>query len=86
MPKYVKRPVEIEALQWTGDNKHDILQFCHRCFMQYDATVLNPNLKVNTLEGIMEASKGDYIIRGIKGEFYPCKEDVFELTYDKVKD
>ena len=44
----------------------------------------NPTLKINTLEGIMTASVGDYIIKGVQGEFYPCKPDIFEQTYEEI--
>ena len=46
----------------------------------------NPYLKIETLEGIMKASVGDYIIKGVNGEFYPCKPDIFEKTYERVTD
>lgn len=46
----------------------------------------NPYLKIETLEGIMKASVGDYIIKGVNGEFYPCKPDIFEKTYERVID
>lgn len=46
----------------------------------------NPYLKIETLEGIMKVSVGDYIIKGVNGEFYPCKPDIFEKTYERVID
>ena len=81
--KYTKKPVTIEALQWTGENVSEIFEFCS---MSYRA-IINPEtsemgLIIQTLEGPMTASIGDYIIKGIKGEFYPCKPDIFALTYD----
>lgn len=81
MPKfYKKRPIVIQAVQWTGDNQTEMLKFCERCFSKME----KDNLVVVTLEGDMTASVGDYIIRGIQGEFYPCKPDIFELTYETV--
>ena len=81
MPKfYKKRPIVIQAVQWTGDNQAEMLKFCERCFSKME----KDNLVVVTLEGDMTASVGDYIIRGIQGEFYPCKPDIFELTYETV--
>lgn len=79
--KYRKKPVEIEAVQWTGNNlaelrKMDGFDMRHVCF--------DGVLKIATLEGIMTASIGDYIIKGVQGEFYPCKPDIFEQTYDEV--
>lgn len=82
MPKYTKKPVEIEAVLWTGENLVEILNFCSQCFSYEKNNV--PMLTISTLEGNMSASIGDYIIKGVKGEFYACKPDVFLLTYDKV--
>jgi hypothetical protein len=86
MPKYVKRPVVIDALQWTGKNKEEILKFCTKGYLTYSNAKLEPELKIQTLEGLMTATVGDYIIMGVKGEFYPCKPDIFVLTYDKVNE
>jgi hypothetical protein len=82
MPKFVNKPIEIEALQWVGTNLNEILEFSPSCF-SYERNKI-PVLAVSTLEGTMTASLGDYIIKGIKGEFYPCKPDIFLLTYDQV--
>jgi len=75
---YKKKPVVIQAVQWTGENSTEILDFCNRCHIK------SKDLTVSTLEGVMSASIGDYIIRGVQGEFYPCKADIFELTYETV--
>lgn len=80
MAKYIKKPVEIEAIQWNGENLNEIVMFTNMHNLQYGES----KLKINTLEGNMIASIGDYIVKGIKGEFYPCKPDIFEQTYDKV--
>lgn len=82
MPKYVKKPVVIEAVQWTGENTNDILAFCDDCF-SYEKNNVRI-LVINTLEGTMKASPMDFIIKGVKGEFYACKPDVFVMTYDEV--
>lgn len=84
MPKYIKKPVEIEAVQWTGENLLEVLNFCSSCF-SYERNGQQV-LTISTLEGNMNASHGDFIIKGIKGEFYACKPDIFEMTYDKVID
>jgi hypothetical protein len=76
--KYVKKPIIVEAIQWNGRNTEDILKFCKVA----EATLFDITIK--TLEGNMKAEIGDYIIKGIKGEFYPCKADIFEETYDQV--
>jgi hypothetical protein len=80
--RYTKKPVEIEALQWTGENTKEIVAFCSDCF-SYQKDNVNV-LVINTLEGTMKASIGDYVIKGIKGEFYACKPDIFVMTYDEV--
>lgn len=80
MTKYIKKPVEIEAIQWNGENLNEIVMFTNMHNLQYGES----KLKIKTLEGNIIASIGDYIVKGIKGEFYPCKPDIFEQTYDKV--
>lgn len=84
MHKYRKKPVEIEAIQWTGDNRDEIWEFCPLSYFNTDLETGMLSLMVQTLEGFMQASIGDYIIKGVKGEFYPCKPDIFDMTYDKV--
>jgi hypothetical protein len=90
---YRKRPVEVEALQWDPSTKEGIaamLRFCPVAGLPPSPTparwVPTPNLKlhVKTLEGWLEASPGDYIVRGVRGEFYPVKPDIFEATYERV--
>jgi len=76
--KYRKKPVEIDAIQWTGDNRLEIFDFCNMSYIN------DQELRIQTLEGSMIASVGDYIIKGVKGEFYPCKPDIFEMTYEKI--
>ena len=87
--KYRKKPVIIEAIQFE-DNSDRIIEI-HE-FMGGDTIRVNyedknnPYLKIETLEDIMKASVGDYIIKGVNGEFYPCKPDIFEKTYERVID
>lgn len=87
--KYRKKPVIIEAIQFE-DNSDRIIEI-HE-FMGGDTIRVNyedkdnPYLEIETLEGIMKASVGDYIIKGVNGEFYPCKPDIFEKTYERVID
>ena len=91
MAKYRKKPVVIEAVQWTGDNLREIIDFTglHESakkwtWEEYEKVVALQGLKIFTLEGPLNASPGDYIIKGVQGEFYPCKPDIFEATYDSV--
>jgi hypothetical protein len=79
MAEYRKKPVIIEAIEWTGENESEILTFTDG-----KARLSIGELFIDTLEGTMKASIGDYIIKGVKGEFYPCKPDIFEQTYDLV--
>lgn len=81
--KYRKKPVVIEAVQWTGDNLVEVSQFI-MAHGSYNG--ISKIIKIETLEGTMMANIGDYIIKGIKGEFYPCKPDIFEQTYEECDD
>lgn len=90
--KYRKKPVVVEALQWTGINLSEMREFCpvaditiHDAAWEAGVGAPTAVLKIHTLEGVMGASKGDYIIRGVNGEFYPCKPDIFEKTYEPVE-
>lgn len=78
--KYKKKPVVIEAIQWTGTNIKDISKFTDSSTDQPFKRLGN-ELFIITLEGEMRADINDYIIKGVKGEFYPCKPDVFKQTY-----
>jgi hypothetical protein len=81
MPRYRKKPVVIEAVQFTGRNNAECLAFCP---IARDPVDKKPNLIIPTLEGEMVVSINDFIIKGVKGEFYPCKPDIFEATYEPV--
>lgn len=74
--KFRKRPVEVEAVQYL--NSADIHEFCGDKVRE---PVGETYLEIDTLEGVMRANLGDYIIKGVEGEFYPCKPDIFEKTY-----
>lgn len=79
--RYKTRPCEIEAIQWTGKNIIELLDWGQGKILWNDAD----DLFIDTLEGRMKASINDYIIKGLRGEFYPCKPDVFEKKYEKIK-
>jgi hypothetical protein len=83
MPKFRKKPVVIEAVQWTGDNLMEVFALTNAQELGED--FISDDLTIPTLEGEMTARKGDYIIKGIKGEIYPCKPDIFEATYELVE-
>jgi len=88
MRKYRKKPAIIEAIQFF-DDAETLIRLSE--FMNDDVRVDysipdRPVLKIQTLEGEHIASIGDYIIKGIKGEFYPCKPDIFEMTYKAIEE
>ncbi len=94
--RYRKLPVEIEAIQFTGDNSDEVVQWG---VDEIESGEWNLNgigsplkwtnwvrcLAIYTLEGEMLALPGDYIIRGVAGELYPCKEEIFQQTYEEVE-
>ena len=85
--KYRKKPVVIEAIQYTGDNENEIISWAHKGLPDIANSIIIKGvycLNIRTLEGVMNSFKGDWIIKGIKGEFYPCKPDIFEATYEKA--
>lgn len=84
MNRYKKKPVIIEAIQFidTTDRIIEIQEFVGRDLRIDYADPKNPIMKIETLEGTMNASVGDFIIKGVNGEFYPCKPDIFEKTYE----
>lgn len=83
--KFRKKPVVIEAIQWKGDNLKEIEAFINQG-APYGNTENPEALVIHTLEGDHRADIGAWIIKGIHGEFYPCKPDIFEKTYEPVKD
>jgi hypothetical protein len=89
MGMYRKKPVVIEAIQWDGNNQGKIADFMKVMIRTKTSPEEgNPSGKITieTLEGDMTASIGDFIIKGVQGEFYPCKPDIFEKTYEEVWD
>jgi hypothetical protein len=79
---YRKRPVQIEAIQFTGHNDDEIAAFVGN--KGFDPIDNRPTWQIHTLEGVMTAEVGDYIIKGVAGEFYPCKPDIFWQTYEQI--
>lgn len=86
--KYRKKPIVIEAIQWTGHNKDEIRDFVKKDFSFHTDTQIDDHvdLYIFTLEGNHKAQVGDMIIKGVKGEFYPCKPDIFEMIYELAPD
>jgi hypothetical protein len=96
MAKYRKKPVVIEAFKWTGDSRQKeepkwIVEALRRkgAFINFEPNETGeeaiPYLLIKTLEGDMKAYQGDYIIKGVNGEIYPCKPDIFSKTYELVE-
>ena len=94
--KYIKKPVQIEAIQLKEDNIIEVFDFLDGAnykqtksseeLEDFSQMILKQGyIEIETLEGIMKANFGDYIIKGIKGEFYPCKPDIFQATYKEVR-
>jgi hypothetical protein len=91
--QFRKKPVVIEAVQWNSKSKNfdEVMNFMQNFYgnkLNYEnaeeLAYQTKQLQIQTLEGIMVASDGDWIIKGVNGEFYPCKPDIFEKTYEKV--
>lgn len=87
--RFRKKPVVIEAFKWTGDEhqtedpdwacealKKGIMKF-------HNIGTESVTIKIRTLEGQMTVNRGDWIIKGVKGELYPCKDDIFKMTYER---
>jgi hypothetical protein len=98
MKRYRKKPIEVEVQRWTGQNHIQMYNFLESQSANYDKDIkdqganfyidhfkVSGGLVIKTLEGEHKASIGDYIIKGIKGEFYPCKPEIFEQTYEEVQ-
>lgn len=81
MPYYRKKPVPVEAHQYTGDNFIELQNWSEGSVAMDDDS---NNVFVATLEGLMFFDEGDYVIKGVHGEFYPCKGDIFEETYEEM--
>jgi len=79
--KYRKKPVEVEAIQYDGFHTGKLNNFCGDKIVE----PVDGSPFIRTLEGDMIISKGDYVIKGVNGEFYPCKPEIFEKTYEKVE-
>lgn len=91
--KYRKKPVVVEAFRfgfddmpkWFIDNKNWTREIINYAYNGYGTPIEDACCKIKTLEGIMTASYGDYVIKGVHGELYPCKADIFEETYELVE-
>lgn len=87
MAKFRKKPIVIEAVQFDGNNHKEVLSFVYPDLSEdalNGATIMRLPIVIETLEGDMTASRFDWIIKGVNGEFYPCKPEIFEKTYEAI--
>lgn len=93
MGKYKKKPIVVEAIRWTGSNLEEIRNFVgsdlieeyvELCDIKRTLKKMLVDIAIDTLEGTMKVDYGDYIIKDVNNELYPCKPDVFEQTYEEV--
>ena len=86
--KFRKKPVVVEAMQHTSETREEIIAWSGAGHVGIDedgAEYELANLRISTLEGVMRCDLGDWIIKGVKGEFYPCKPDIFAATYEPAE-
>lgn len=84
MAKYRKKPVEIEAVLWDGNKVSEVTPWISEALENGVIIRYGDKVLIFTLEGKLYANPGDYIIKGVKGELYPCKPDIFNATYEKL--
>jgi hypothetical protein len=83
--KFRKKPVVVDSMQFTMESKNQCYNFVRgNCFAHFVNG--EPALTIETLEGNMTAREGDWVIKGVNGEFYPCKQDIFEKTYEPIEE
>lgn len=84
MNQYRKKPVVVEAIQWNGENEVEVSRLMNE--KTFSVQYPENTITIFTFEGEMTANLGDWIIKGVKGEFYPVKPDIFKETYDLVSE
>ena len=86
--KFRKKPVVIEAIQWTGQNHDEVFRWIDGVTADHTPRTSvrgGVTLEIDTLEGTMTAQPGDWIVCGVRGELYPCKPDIFAETYEPAE-
>ena len=86
MPYYRKKPIVIQAYQFDGKNHMDICRWAATLGSRRELSFHDGVIDIPTLEGVMTASAGDWIICGVENELYPCKPDIFAATYEPVEE
>jgi len=84
--RYVKKPLVIDAIQWTKWNPVEVTEFCKEAGACSNPTISKWGFEIDTHDGPLLARIGDWIIKGVKGELYTCRDDVFKATYEAVKE
>ena len=82
--KFRKKPIVIDAMEFTGTNQFDLMRWCDSFDGYAQWRFAGNEVYIMTLEGEMRVTVGDWIIRGVKKEFYPCRPDIFAMTYEPV--
>ena len=82
--RFRKKPVVIDAVEWTGTNGREIAEFLEDAEWRHPLSP-SDHIEIRTQEGVMTARPGDFIIRGVAGEVYPCKPDIFAQTYEPAE-
>lgn len=86
MPRFRKKPVEIEAFQFDGRSNTDpsVPPWFVEAVLDRKVVAFPEHIEIHTLEGVMRAYRGEWIIKGVQNEIYPCKPDIFEMTYEAI--
>lgn len=86
--KYCKLPAEVEAIQYTPETRDEIIAWSdcgHSQIGDFGEEYETENLKIRTLEGVVLLKPGNWLVKGVEGEFYPCRDSIFRATYEEVK-
>jgi len=84
--RFKKKPIAVEVIQYDGTNSDEIAEWSDGIVEYYNILTKESHLEIHTLEGIMTAIKGSYIVKGNEGEFWAVKQSIFEATYEEVND
>jgi len=84
MPKFMRKPVIIEAMLFSEEEKDRVFNFITCTAEPREDHKGNPIILISTLDGVMKVEVGSWVIKGVKGEFYPCKPDIFAMTYESA--
>lgn len=83
---YKKKPITVKAVQWDGTNFGEIEQIARDCNPKCHLIYIDGILSIDTLDGAFFVNHGNWVIRGIKDEIYPCADDIFQATYSLIEE